>query len=307
MGQSPSIPTDMSRDLRVIGAGFSRTGTVSFAMALEILLQGPVCHSGTAILMREEGTSSSLLYPSALSRNPKPENSTNTAPDYVRKWTAIQSSTASQDLIHTNLSSLTAGYIATTDTPAILFTEELCALYPKAIVICTTRERAAWWTSAQALFQNTGLWWLDIVFAPVPTLRLFGRWRDTVGERLEKVYGTSKANCDGPRTFSPSRFSLKFKPRPNEKQIELLDIHESYIRRVTPPERLFFYSVKDGWEPLCKILNCPVPNVPFPRANDGKAMQEFFEGMLKGALLRWLQIFVVLALFVVWGLWLWRS
>jgi len=54
MGQAPSIPTDKSRELRVIGAGFSRTGTVSFAMALERLLGGPVMHSGTACLMREE-------------------------------------------------------------------------------------------------------------------------------------------------------------------------------------------------------------------------------------------------------------
>lgn len=55
MGQQPSIPTDLSRKVRVIGAGFSRTGTVSFALALERLLQGPVCHSGTALLLREEG------------------------------------------------------------------------------------------------------------------------------------------------------------------------------------------------------------------------------------------------------------
>ncbi len=55
MGQQPSIPTDLSRELQVIGAGFSRTGTVSFALALEKLLKGPVCHSGTAILLREEG------------------------------------------------------------------------------------------------------------------------------------------------------------------------------------------------------------------------------------------------------------
>ncbi|PBP18371.1 hypothetical protein BUE80_DR010924 [Diplocarpon rosae] len=54
MGQQASIPTDLSRQVQVIGAGFSRTGTVSFALALESLLKGPVCHSGTAILLREE-------------------------------------------------------------------------------------------------------------------------------------------------------------------------------------------------------------------------------------------------------------
>ena len=55
MGQDTSKPTDLSREIKVIGAGFSRTGTVSLALALEKLLNGPVCHSGTAILKREEG------------------------------------------------------------------------------------------------------------------------------------------------------------------------------------------------------------------------------------------------------------
>jgi hypothetical protein len=64
MGQQPSIPTDLSKNVRVIGAGFSRTGTVSLGMALERLLQGPVWHGGNAIFMREEGMSKSFLSPS---------------------------------------------------------------------------------------------------------------------------------------------------------------------------------------------------------------------------------------------------
>lgn len=48
-------PKDKNRSLRVIGAGFSRTGTLSFTMAIERLLNGPVCHGGTACLNREEG------------------------------------------------------------------------------------------------------------------------------------------------------------------------------------------------------------------------------------------------------------
>jgi Sulfotransferase domain len=55
MGQQPSMPTDLSKEVRVIGAGFSRTGTTSLALALEKLLQGPVCHGGTTLLLREEG------------------------------------------------------------------------------------------------------------------------------------------------------------------------------------------------------------------------------------------------------------
>lgn len=55
MGNTPSIPSDPTKTTLVIGAGFSRTGTVSLSLALERLLGGPICHSGTAILGREEG------------------------------------------------------------------------------------------------------------------------------------------------------------------------------------------------------------------------------------------------------------
>jgi chloramphenicol 3-O-phosphotransferase len=41
----------------VIGAGYSRTGTLSMALALEKLLDGPVMHGGSQLLGREDSTS----------------------------------------------------------------------------------------------------------------------------------------------------------------------------------------------------------------------------------------------------------
>lgn len=55
MGGAPSVPTDPSRRIQVIGAGYSRTGTVSLQLALEKLLDGPVMHGGTQVLHREDG------------------------------------------------------------------------------------------------------------------------------------------------------------------------------------------------------------------------------------------------------------
>ena len=34
-----------------------------------------------------------------------------------------------------------------------------------------------------------------------------------------------------------------------------------------PKERLLVWDVRDGWEPLCKFLNKPVPKKPFPELN----------------------------------------
>lgn len=68
MGGVPSIPTDRSRTVQVIGAGYSRTGTVSMALALEKLLGGPVMHGGTQLFGREDGRCSPLSTPASITR-----------------------------------------------------------------------------------------------------------------------------------------------------------------------------------------------------------------------------------------------
>ena len=54
MGGTPSKPGDPARQLEVIGAGYSRTGTVTMQLALEKILDGPVIHGGTHLLSRED-------------------------------------------------------------------------------------------------------------------------------------------------------------------------------------------------------------------------------------------------------------
>ena len=36
-----------------------------------------------------------------------------------------------------------------------------------------------------------------------------------------------------------------------------------------PKERTLFIDFEEGWEPLCKLLDLPVPDVPFPHKNKG--------------------------------------
>ena len=45
------------------------------------------------------------------------------------------------------------------------------------------------------------------------------------------------------------------------------------VKKVVPEDRLLVFSVKEGWEPLCKFLGKPVPNQPFPRINDTQSIQ----------------------------------
>ena len=36
------------------------------------------------------------------------------------------------------------------------------------------------------------------------------------------------------------------------------------VKRFVPKDRLLIINRKDGWDPICKFLNLPVPNEPFP-------------------------------------------
>jgi hypothetical protein len=103
--------------------------------------------------------------------------------DYVEKWISIQQNDCEDDFIKDILKDLTAGFVGITDIPSILYIGELVELYPDAIVLCTTRDKNEWCKSLVATRKNASFWWLNALFWPMPTLRLFGRWRESVGVR----------------------------------------------------------------------------------------------------------------------------
>ena len=50
--------------------------------------------------------------------------------------------------------------------------------------------------------------------------------------------------------------------------------HTATVKASIPAHQLLTYQVKDGWAPLSKFLNVPVPQGDFPRSND---RAEFWE------------------------------
>ena len=56
------------------------------------------------------------------------------------------------------------------------------------------------------------------------------------------------------------------------------------VRTCAPKDRLLDFNVKEGWKALCKFLNEPVPDRPFPfRNKSGKPGQTeaFLEEIMK--------------------------
>ncbi|HZS76708.1 MAG TPA: sulfotransferase [Ktedonobacteraceae bacterium] len=100
--------------IKVIGAGFGRTGTLSLKAALEELGFGP-CYHMTEVFHH---------------------------PEHVPLWVAASNG----ERIDWN--DIFAGYSATVDWPGCAFYEELMQVYPDAKVILTTRDPEAWYESA---------------------------------------------------------------------------------------------------------------------------------------------------------------
>ena len=61
-----------------------------------------------------------------------------------------------------------------------------------------------------------------------------------------------------------------------EPAIDFYNDWVSEVKRTVPPERLLIFNVKEGWNPLCKFLDLPVPNQPFPNTNDSKMIKKGF-------------------------------
>lgn len=113
--------------LRVIGAGYGRTGTASLKLALEKLGFGP-CHHMSEVLPN---------------------------PDRVALWTRIGKGEAESD--PSLWDRAFEGYNATVDWPSCTHWRTLMAHYPDAKVILTRRDPGKWFTSVNETILNPGV------------------------------------------------------------------------------------------------------------------------------------------------------
>jgi hypothetical protein len=167
------------------------------------------------------------------------------------------------------LADLLDGYVATMDCPAACLTPELLDLFPDALVIATTRDPKSWWRSMQVINTMTANWYLPFLVVWVPKIQSYGVWREKFKQLAMYRYGIDM--------FGP----------------ESLQMHEEHLRTVVPPEKLFWYEVKQGWEPLCKILNVPIPDRPFPHNNSIDDARKTYNELVTAGILTWMLVLTV--------------
>lgn len=215
-------------ELQVIGAGFGRTGTASTKAALEMLGFGP-CHHMFEVIQNEQHTS----------------------------WDSIGLN-PDEEKLKIILQNVLSGYKSSIDFPSSVFFNELFQMSPNAKVILTVRDSPEAWIKSvrDTIFIGK--------FGDVPIVGRFPfnyliRWMPRFiipGRRMnQEVYA--------------SRIWLGHDQKWNDE--EVVKMYNRWIEHVTntiPKEKLLIYNVKEGWEPLCRFLEVPIPNEPMPRSND---------------------------------------
>ncbi|KAK5634920.1 hypothetical protein RRF57_010632 [Xylaria bambusicola] len=142
---------------------------------------------------------------------------------------------------------------------ASCFTIELIKAYPDAKVVIVQRDFDGWWKSFTTSLK-------DRVFAPVRSFIIGFITSTFLGIRPNQ---------------SMKKVLLGFFNTKTGNEIDKACGRKAYddffrtIREIVPPENRLDYRVGDGWEPLCKFLEVPVPkDVPFPRSNDAAALRK---------------------------------
>lgn len=187
----------------------------------------------------------------------------------VKTWIKVLSQWPPRDesVKQTNLDLIASrvdGYLAITDSPGATLIPELMALHPDAKVICTVRDVESWEKSMDVVAKAATMAFMRLMFWPLPSLRYFVDYVDCLRDQWFHKYGETE----------PVTKKSYYR-------------HEEWLRSVVPADRLVFFDVKDGWEPLCTALDLPVPDVPFPRINDGKAIDDFAARQVRRAMARW--------------------
>lgn len=199
--------------LKLIGAGYGRTGTLSLKVALEQIGFGP-CYHMTEVML---------------------------APESMAQWVRAADGEPDWETIF-------KGFTSTVDFPGCTFWRELSQHYPDAKVLLSVRDAETWFESTQAtIFSEPAIGMLSGV-APMKEFLSKVAWSNFGGKIHDKDF-----------------------------MIAAFKRHNAEVQRTIPKDRLLVYEASQGWEPLCKFLDVPVPDGPFPRINSREEMAALME------------------------------
>jgi len=133
-------------------------------------------------------------------------------------------------------------YKSAVDFPTCRFYKQLMEKYPGTKVILTVRDPEKWYES----YMST-IYPMRVPDSQIPIAKMMEDlgWKGMFHDNFEDKDATIKVFKD------------------NIEQ----------VKKHVPKEKLLVFSVKEGWEPLCKFLDVSVPSTPFPHVNNRESME----------------------------------
>lgn len=152
-----------------------------------------------------------------------------------------------------NWEELFDGFQSAVDIPTFYFYKEFMKLYPEAKVILTTRNPESWYKS----FGDTIIRSSKPSFGQILSMSV----RVPFNKKLRQQLNVFKFAGVFLKEFFPEGFENK------EAVLKFYDNWNKQVMQTVSKEKLLVYNVKEGWEPLCRFLNVPIPAKPFPHSN----------------------------------------
>ncbi|MEX2236267.1 MAG: sulfotransferase family protein [Dehalococcoidia bacterium] len=126
-------------------------------------------------------------------------------------------------------------YRAAVDWPASAFWAEIAEAFPDAVILHSEREFESWWKSAS----NT-------IFVGIDEMK-GSLWHGMIEALFTNTFTADLGDKESVR--------------------RVFEAHNRNVLETADPARLLRWRPGDGWEPICKALDLPVPSEPFPHTN----------------------------------------
>jgi hypothetical protein len=143
------------------------------------------------------------------------------------------------------------GFQASCDWPSCTYWEELAREYPDAKIILSVRDEERWYDSVAETIYPASYLLPRFLLPAIPFLKRFNRM--VVAQVWQGVFGG------------------RFEDR--EHALSIYRGHVAHVKATAPPERLLVFEAKEGWEPLCRFLDVPVPPGEYPHLNDAATIR----------------------------------
>ncbi len=130
------------------------------------------------------------------------------------------------------------GFEAAVDWPTAAAWRQIAAAFPDSVVLLSTRSSGdAWWLS----------------------------YSRTILASMEQGQGPDNEAWHAMATDMLKSFATD--PSDKDSCIAAYEAHNALVRATVPPGRLIDWSPSDGWDPICRGLGLPVPEMEFPHTN----------------------------------------